>query len=409
MKSYLFGATLVALAASPAVAGKPIAVADGITLTPIADARLRAEIVDQDNSLREADAVTLRLRAGVEIDTASGFGALAESEGTLAIGPDYNSTTNGRTGYSTVADPQNVEINRFQLHYRSKPFSLTVGRQRINLDDQRFVGSVGWRQNEQTFDAARAQAVFGPVSLDATYAISQRTIFGVDAGPRQHYDGHFVFLGAGTAFGSIKVKGFAYLLDYDPGQPVSASSTQTYGLRATSDFKLTPGVSLKLAASYASQSNYESNPANYSVDYIAAEASLGISAYGLTAGYERLGSDNGNAFQTPMATLHKFNGWADMFLTTPGQGLQDFYVGAHAKFAQVKALPGLHAAVTWHDFESDAGDQKFGSELDGQIGFKLTKRINLLAKYASFDRTGISKFAGDVSTRKFWLQAEFSL
>jgi hypothetical protein len=98
-----------------------------------------------------------------------------------------------------------------------------------------------------------------------------------------------------------------------------------------------------------------------------------------------------------------------MFLTTPGQGLQDVYLGTSAKFPKVKALPGLNAAVTWHSFSSDVGGQKFGKEWDAQFGFKATKSISLLAKYAEFDRTGVSKFTGDFTTRKFWLQAEFAL
>jgi hypothetical protein len=98
-----------------------------------------------------------------------------------------------------------------------------------------------------------------------------------------------------------------------------------------------------------------------------------------------------------------------MFLTTPGQGLQDFYLGGTVKFPKVKALSGLNAGATWRYFKSDVGGQKFGEEWDGQIGFKLTKTVNLLAKYAGFDRIGISKFTGDFTTRKFWLQAEFIL
>ena len=43
-------------------------------------------------------------------------------------------------------------------------------------------------------------------------------------------------------------------------------------------------------------------------------------------GYEVLGADDGAAltsFQTPLATLHKFQGWADKFLTTPPNGIRE--------------------------------------------------------------------------------------
>jgi hypothetical protein len=399
---------LLALAASPAMAGKPYDLG-GVTVTPSLDARFRYELVDQSNTLSQADALTLRARPGLTLGIDKSLSLLVEGEGTVALLEDYNSTVNGKTGFSTVPDANNLEINRIQLQYKSKLATVTVGRQRINLDDQRFVGAAAWRQNEQTFDAVRGEAKIGPVSFDGTYSWSQRTVFGIDAGPRRAYNGNYVFLGAGSKIGPVNVKGFAYLLDYASYEPVAANSTQTYGVRATGAFKLTPKITLNVAASYANQSDYSLNPVDYSVDYLAGELGLAVGNYGVTAGYELLGSSKGKSFQTPLATLHKFNGWADMFLTTPGQGLQDFYLGGTVKFPKVKALSGLNAGATWHYFKSDVGGQKFGKEWDGQIGFKLTKTVNLLAKYAEFDRIGISKFTGDFTTRKFWLQAELAL
>ena len=71
----------------------------------------------------------------------------------MPLKSDYNSTTNGKTTYPAVADPETYEINRLQLTNTRIPMTtVTLGRQRIVLDDQRFVGNVGWRQNEQTFD-----------------------------------------------------------------------------------------------------------------------------------------------------------------------------------------------------------------------------------------------------------------
>ncbi|MES2492918.1 MAG: alginate export family protein [Pseudomonadota bacterium] len=399
-------------AAAPAAFGEPVPIADGLTFDPILDARVRWENVD--TPALDADAVTVRMRGGFEVKHApSNLSFLAEAEGTLGILNDYNgfpfaaTSHQRRPEYAVVADPQTVELNRLQLQYKTKQAALTIGRQRINLDDQRFVGSVGWRQNEQTFDAVRGEASLGPVSLDATYSIGQRTIFGSDAGPRQGLGGDFVFLGAGAKLGPVTAKAFTYLLDYDETFSF-ANSSQTYGGRATASFVLTPKAKLNLAASYARQSDYGSNPIGYSADYIAAEG--GLSYQGLTAlgGYELLGGDAGagRAFQTPMATLHKFNGWADLFLTTPQTpgygGLQDIYGGLAYKFDGVKALPGLNAAVVYHSFDSDYGDVHYGTEWDASVGVKLGK-VGLLAKYADYQARGFG-----VNTRKFWLQAEYA-
>ncbi|WP_336980807.1 alginate export family protein [Altererythrobacter fulvus] len=389
--------------ATPAWAapGDPIALDEGVTLDPILDANLRYEHVAQDGIAKDAEAVTLRLRLGAELKI-SGFSLLAEGEGTGAIADHYNDTLpgNGVEPYPTVADPENIELNRLQVAYAGKGFGITVGRQRIVQDNARFVGNVGWRQNEQTFDAVRAQAALGPVKLDAAYAISQRTVFGTDS-PNEHFDGDLVLLNAAADIKPVKLGAFAYLIDYDTRL---AFSSQTYGLRAAGSFKLGGGLALDLSASFATQSDLGGNPTAYSAEYYNFEAGLGLKGFALKAGYEELGSDGGVAsFQTPLATLHAFNGWADLFLTTPAAGLRDYSIGASYKFAKVKALPGLNAAVTWHSFESDFGGADYGSEWDASLGFKLGK-VGLLAKYASYHADG---FGAD--TDKLWLQASFAM
>ena len=394
--------TALLLGSATAIYGSSAA-ADTITLKPSLDARLRYENVDTPTV--DADAVTIRLRPGITASTKSGLSVLVEGEGTLAIDDNYRGAPFlPANGYAVVSDPENIELNRAQVQYKTKTFTLTGGRQRINLDDQRFVGSVGWRQNEQTFDAVRAEATVAGFTFDGTYSWSQRTIFGIDAGKRQAYSGNFIFLGLGKALGPVKIKGFSYLLDFDVKEPVAATSTQTYGARATAAFKLSKKVGLNLMASYASQSDYKLNPGNYSVDYIAAEAGLSYDIVTVTAGYELLGSEGGKAFQTPMATLHKFNGWADLFLTTPANGLEDIYGGIAVKFPKVKALPGLNAAVVYHDFKSDVGSTDYGTEWDASLGFKIGKKMSLLAKYADYNA---DKFS--VDTSKFWLQLEYAL
>ena len=228
-------------AASKPVLGDPVKIADGVTIDPIIEGRLRYENVNTPTL--DADAVTLRLRAGFEIKSKAGLSFLAEGEGVLAIDGHYNAfpfaaaSHQRRTQYAVVPDPETVGLNRLQIQWKSKAATLTIGRQRINLDDQRFVGSVGWRQDEQTFDAVRGEAKLGPVMLDATYSNSQRSIFGYDAGPRQSYGGDFVFLGASAKLAKVNLKAFAYLLDYDEAF-FFANSSQTYGARATTTLPL---------------------------------------------------------------------------------------------------------------------------------------------------------------------------
>jgi hypothetical protein len=397
----LFALSMPAFAVDADKAQQP----DQLQIKPIVDARLRYESVDQGPL--EADALTLRLRAGAEARLGK-FSILAEGEGTLAPVNDYNAfpfviiDSQRRPQFAVVSDPQNVELNRLQLQYKSKELTVTAGRQRINLDDQRWVGSVGWRQNEQTFDAIRGEATVGPVSLDLTYAISQRTIFGGDAGPRAAIGGKFIFAGLGTKLGPIQGKLFSYLIDYDEGFALPNSS-QTYGGYLAGSVPLGKATEFSLRASYARQSDYGRNPFDYAADYWSFEAGTKLAGFNITGGWERLGSDNGRAIQTPLATLHKFNGWADLFLTTPPNGLEDAYLSVGRTFEGVKMLPGLNANVAFHQFDSARSNLEYGTEWDASAGFKIGK-VGLLLKYANYDA---KDFGAD--TRKLWLQAEWAL
>jgi hypothetical protein len=376
----------------------PQEIAGGVTLDPVIDLRLRLETSDQDNAVDAATAVTLRGRAGLEL-ASNGFSVLVEGEGTVAFVDDYNDTIpgNGLESFSVVADPENVELNRAQIAYKNGGTSVTLGRQRLIHPGARWVGNVGWRQNEQTFDAVRAQTKIGPVKLDAAYAISQRTIFGEDS-PNEEFEGDLILLRGDVDLKPVTVTPFFYSIDYDTRL---AFSSQTIGAEVKGAFPI-GGGKINVAASYATQSDLGDNPNDYSADYIAAELGGSIAGFGLKAGYEELGSDGGTfAFQTPLATLHKFNGWADLFLATPATGLRDYYIGASKGF-KVKALPGLKAAITYHKFEADFGGADYGDEINAVISFKVGK-VGILAKYAKYNADSFA-----VDTEKFWLQAGIS-
>lgn len=377
---------------------------DHLDVKPILDVRLRGETVEMGSL--DAEAVTLRLRAGA-VASLGKFSMLVEGEGTLAPINDYNAfpfaLADGqrRPQYAVVADPQNVELNRLQLQYKSKASTITGGRQRINLDDQRWVGSVGWRQNEQTFDALRAETKLGKVALDFTYALSQRTIFGQDAGPRTAFDGQFVFAGLSSKLGQIDTKLFSYLLDYEESF-LRGNSSQTYGGILSGVFPFGGGRKLSLRASYARQYDYANNPSNYRADYWSIEAATRFAGFNVATGWEQLGSGRGRSVQTPMATLHKFNGWADLFLTTPPAGLEDFQASIGKTFDGVSPVPGLNVNVAFHQFDSADGDVEYGTEWDASAGFKIGK-VALLLKYANYHAKAFG-----LDTRKLWLQAEWA-
>lgn len=385
------------------------------TLRPLIDARLRYEHVDQEPLVRQADAVTARIRAGVEAKTRD-WSFLAESEATLAIGPAYNSGVNGKTAYPLVGDPQNVELNRLQVQYRGLPKTVvTVGRQIINLDDQRFVGAAPWRDNEQTFDAVRVEwSGIKHLKADVTYADNVRTIWGVDGGNRYGPtrpgeiggDNLFGNLSYATKIGTLT--GFAYLVDQDQ-RAVFVNSSQSYGGRFSGAYPLGKAAKLTYAASFASQSDYGRNPNRYHANYYLGEVGLTLRALTLTGGYEVLGADKGAAvtsFQTPLATLHKFNGWADKFLVTPPNGLRDAYGSIGYGWKKVAGLDAIGLTAVYHRFDSDRLGQHYGEEYDLQATAKRG-RYTALAKFADYRADPAVALTRD--TTKFWLSLEWAI
>ena len=134
------------------------------------------------------------------------------------------------------------------------------------------------------------------------------------------------------------------------------------------------------------QSDGGDNPVSYDASYYLAEVNGKSGNFFGSIGYEVLGSDDGNkAFSTPFATLHKFNGWADQFLSTNGggltNGLEDYYIGAVTKVAGVKVAIFGHS---FHTTDNNTFDGHYGDELDLLNAKKFTDELTGLIKFAYF-------------------------
>lgn len=393
-------------AAALAVAGP--ACAQDIEVKPLIEARTRYEYVDQNGLAQAAGASTLRVRAGAELSSGP-WAVLGEAQGNLALVGNYDDGLHGAATRPLVADPQDVAIYRAQLQYRTAPLTVTAGRQRIALDDERFVGNVGFRNNAQTFDAVRAELVpLKGVKLDLSYAWDVRTIWGTDGrGARQRGvggDNVFANLGVGTPIGTLT--GFAYLIDQDePEVQGYRLASQTYGGRLAGSRGLAPKVKLSYQFSWATQSDYHRNPNRYSADYWLADATLDLRGWKLNGGYEVLGADRGAAltsFQMPLGTNFKFQGWADKFLTTPANGVRDLYAGGGYGWKKLGKVDALTLQAIWHRFESDRLDQHYGDEIDLLATVKVKKTL-LSARYARYEADRLA-----TDTSKFWLQLDWS-
>ena len=381
---------------------------------PILDARYRYEHVDQDNALNNANAQTIRTRIGFQSGKWYGLSALIEADNVSRIGDArYNSTRNGQGDYSVVADPDGSEINQALLRYDHQYGSVVLGRQRINLDNQRFIGSVAWRQNEQTFDGALTQLKpLDGLTLSYAYLDQVNTVFGPDNGRYDNVtnpaniDGHSHLINAQYVFmPQLTATAYSYLLDLDniavaPTAAEGTLSSQTSGLRLNG---VVAGVSYALE--YAQQKDYGDNPLELDSEYYLAELGYTLKGVQLKAGYEVLGGDSGpgnRAFQTPLATKHAFQGWADVFLTTPADGVEDLYFGATAP------LLGGTLQAWYHDFSTEQGSDEYGNEIDLSYAHPIpgVKGLVGLVKYATYDSDDKAR---TVDTDKVWLQLQYSL
>ena len=351
--------------------------------------RYRYEMVDQDGIDKDAGASTLKSRITWKSAAYNGFTAGIEVDNVTVIGNEsYKTPTNGMAGYPIVADPKGTDVNQAFVGYSASSYSGKLGRQRILHAGQRFVGGVGWRQNEQTYDALSVSVPsLGAVKVDYSYIWNVNRIFGpVDSAVQAKQwgsDSHALLASYSPAKGH-SLTGYAYLLDFDNA---AANSTSTYGIDYKGKFGKTA-----VAASYAVQSDYADNPSSFDTDYLFLELSTPVSGATVALGYELLGGDEGVGFKTPLATLHKFQGWADKFLGTPGTGLEDVYLKVAGK------ISGIPVAVFYHEFTADEGGADLGSELDIVGTYKINKNLSAQLKYASY-----SAESHATDTDKVWL------
>ncbi|USN99627.1 MAG: alginate export family protein [Phycisphaeraceae bacterium] len=378
--------------------------------------RLRFEYADQEG-VKPSYAFTNRIRLGYETKAWHGLNGMIEMENVASFDSSLYwvpATLDGDPTRTVVADPQDTEVNQAYLQYHrdnlfdsDASFTIKAGRQRIILDDARFVGNVGWRQFEQTYDAVLAQVGYDPVTFSYAHVWKVQGIFsnGVDLDADVH-----IFHLAFKAADWITITPFVYLVDV---QQAAALDSDTYGVRlyGSAPFGEEDAFSFNYNGYYAHQTEGRNSAIpNYDADFFALDlnaAKKGLGALGV--GYQFLGSDNGaDSFIFPLGTNHAFQGWADKFLTTPVAGLQDFYVYAKADLPwNVKG--GVYFHEFWFDDTPTGVDSNIGWEIDAVLSKDISRNWNVLAKFAYYDGGIALTFPGGygADTVKFWLETTF--
>ncbi len=359
------------------------------------DLRYRFEYADaKETAPKPGIGNTLRLRLGYLTPKFFGFQGFGEFEGNWAMQEDYNSLRNGNTGFQVIADPEKAELNRLWLNFTAIPDTgIKGGRQRIKLDDDRFIGNVGWRQMEQTYDSVLVTNKSIPnLTIRAGYIGRVKTIISTtDDMKTPIFNINYKIGGIGH------LVGYGYWIDYSKDPTKFKNSNFSYGVRFVGSPKLDDTFTGHYLLEYSKQQDMGQNPISYNVDRWHLLGGLTAWGFTLKAGMEQLDGENGKGFTTPLGTNHKFQGWADKFLNTPADGIRDVYASLGTSVFGIKGM------FVYHNFKDDTGQIDYGNEYDFLLVRKFGKHYHLLAKYAYYVADG---FATD--TQKVWVQAGMS-
>ncbi len=392
--------------------------------------RARYESVDWDG-YEDADALTIRSRLSYQSGAWNGFAATAEMDNVTEADHkvDYavwaaDPINAGTVKHALISDPEGTDLNQAYVSYTTFNNVVRYGRQRIILDNARFIGNVGWRQNEQTYDGISfTNKSIRYTNIFAAHITNVDRIFG-NAVPVQgdYKQDTNLFNVSYTGFEAGKLTGYAYLIDNlddailvgtgAAANKSAAISSNTYGVRWAS----TANPSFMYTLEYAQQKGAASNPLDYTASYSLVEASTTLGRFVPLVGYEVLGSDKGTkGFATPFATLHAFNGWADRFLATPKEGIRDTYASL------TTTVQGVTLIAAYHSYKADEKSLAAGATLGKIIDYgnewnlSASKKFGAVVytvKYAAFDngdwvqKIGTKALASDTS--KFWFQTDWN-
>lgn len=379
----LFAAIVATLPPSSAIAAE--ALNEALSSSTVSgDFRLRYEDVDAGSV--DSDGMTLRTLLTVTTGSYQGFSAVMGVE-------DVRDMFGIDDENGLIPDPEVTELDQAFIQYKGSNYTAKLGRQVLTMDGHRFIGHVGWRQDRQTFDAfSTAYKPTEKLTVHAAYIYKRNRIFAETLDAKSSD----ILLNAAYKTPIGKVVGYALLLDDESRDEQS----DTFGVSLTG----ATGDQLKLNyhIEYASQSIDDSG-IDYDTDYVFVEGGLSVAGITAKLGYEVLGSDDGMAsFTTPLATLHKFNGWNDIFLggsfnpTAMPDGLEDIYLSLGSKIA------GIGFSLVYHQYGADQGSADYGDEMGFVAGQGFKNGFSLGLKYSSYEADGFG-----VDTDKLWLTAGY--
>ncbi len=361
------------------------------------DMRYRLERVDQATRPRDASAQTLRSRAGYATSIYHGLSALAEFEHVAHLGAErFNNGNSPGSNYPLVADPDTAELNQALLRYEGPLQSVMIlGRQRIVHDNERFIGDAGFRQNMQTFDAiAFVNRALRATEIRYEYIARANRIFGRESSFGDwEMDGHAVSA-AWQGWRAGKLTGYGYFFDIDERADLSS---RTFGARWDARGLDMGEWRFTYDAEAALQSEYGKFRGEYDAGYFLLQPSVENGPWRVTAGYEVLGGDGANAFTTPLATLHKFQGFTDVLDIPPPRGVRDVMGDINYQRTDIAPFEVVRIWGGAHHFSAADGGAAYGQE------YYLAAAVTYLGAYAEIKLATYEADGFGADTQKLWL------
>ena len=377
--------------------------------------RLRHEYVDQANRPETAKALTLRSLVGWQTADFHGFSLGAQLIDVAKLRDDYDERDQGipqtsRANYPIIADPDVTDVNQLYLDWKALDHTrIRAGRQQVNLDNARFIGDIGFRQVMQVFDGVSLlNSSLRDTELYAAHFERVRQV------STRHRSGDLDIVHAKYRWSATaSLTAYGYFADFENPTvaptnvfgPDTDQSSKSLGLRLEGSHGLGDAWKLPYTVEYARQSNYADGDRRIDAHYARLGGGAMFDSWYARVDYERLSSNGGRyAFQTPFGTNHLFQGWADLFLVTPAQGIRDRYLSFGGR-----PLAALQLTGEYHVFKSDAGGIAYGKELDLAIAYAVNTSLQAKLEYANF-REG-DRLIGPArkpDTEKLWLTLLYS-
>ena len=355
-------------------------------ITPTIDIRARYEFGDVD-TFDPSHAFTVRERVGLKTMAWNGFSAFIEGEFSQAVVDDYHGGALGADPFdpanTLIADPETNELNQGFLQYAGFDTVAKLGRQRIIYDNSAFIGNVGWRQNEQTYDAiSLSNQSIDKLTLNYAYLNQVNRIFGSDADAplavtpnvEDLAASNHLFNASYAGIEGVTLGAYAYIMNFED---LGAWDNNTFGMSAKGSLA---GLALYGEAAFQDKAGLlGADEALYA--HFTATKTIGTQA--VTLGIEHL--DDG--FKTPLATVHAFNGFADVTdaarISGAHNGLTDVYL-SHT----IPIFYGIKWMNVVHALGDNAISSGYGWEFDSVLTKKFDANFTAIAKFAHFETDG---------------------